>query len=714
MLIRSKVSTLLIPRLAALVVLLLAVFAVAYTDPLSPGTLWDGNRLPTSTVVTVVVFGLLIAAAAVGCVKLLRKDWPILLVPLVMIVGAGHAGALTAVLMQGTAGLAIGIPLWRRVRGLGMPSDTSLGGIIISWYIGVSVNAYIGWIALHWQINYDYVYFGFLLAEILLLRRPLAEVLTAVTEKAKSYRFSPGQWAIVVCAIILLPCALTPLYLCDDATRHLFFPKQIAMFGKHAFDPSYVWAVDTEVFAQSYFAAGYLLGGEYAARLSNFVVAFAAMLLLEGYCRRTFSVATALGTTLIVVSMPILGTAVSVVHLETLNFLSVAVPMIVMFDTLHRIAYRHVVFFFVMATFAYLYKQQSVFLVVPLTALLATALLIRSVKQRSSRPMIWFIGGSLTAIALISPFFVQNYVLTGNPCFPWLNGVFCSEWFEPGNYEGIRFDEKLNLGSLWALTFHSERFTEGGRFQFGISFFMLACFIPLVFVGGKDLLLKWIITGLFLASVLLWWIVTSPNLRYFVGPLVPGSILFGLTMNALWERVRVDRLATTLAGAALAIMFSANFASLLIGTEGSRPYPLFETFTKRYDRAMNRVGYVENVRKVFSVAGSKFGKESSCLLVGSELLCLADQRVEWMHGLSYSNWQAYKQWKNEEDAFDWIFRKRKIACIIMPENAVFPLLTSARFRQKVQVDFAMAGYLLLVPKADTLECATIAQTENCP
>lgn len=714
MLIRNRASTLLIPRLAALVVLLLTVFAVAYTDPLSPGRLWDGDRLSTSTVVTVVVFGLLLVAGAAGCVKLLHKDWPILLVPLAMIVGSGHTGALTAVLMQGTAGLALGIPLWRRVCGRGTPYDTSLGGIIIAWYVGVSVNAYITWVALHWKVNYDFVYFAFLLTEILLLRRPLAEVLTAVTEKAKSYRFSPGQWAIVISAIILLPCALTPLYLYDDAARHLFFPKQIALFGKHAFDPSYIWAIDTEVFAQSYFATSYLLGGEYATRLSNFVAAFAAILLIEGYCRRTFGVATALWTTLILVSMPILGTAVSVVHLETLNFLSVAVPMIVMFDTLRRTECRHVVFFFVMATFAYLYKQQAIFITVPLTALLAAALLSRCVKQGSFRPMIWLVGASLAAAVLISPFFVQNYVLTGNPCFPWLNGVFCSDWFLLGNFEGIRFNEKLDFGSLWNLTFHSERFTEGGRFQFGVSFFALACFLPLVFVGGKDLRLKWTITGLFVASVLLWWIVTSPNLRYFVGPLVPCAILFGLAMNTLWERVRVDRLATTLAEAALAVMLSANIASLLIGTEGSRPYPLFAAFAKRYDRTMNRIGFVENVRRVFSVAASKYGKDSSCLLVESELLCLANQHVEWLHGLNYRNWQAYLQWKNEEDAFDWIFRKRKFACVIMPDKAAYPLLTSARFRDKVQVDFSMAGYLLLVPKAGTMECETTAQTANCP
>lgn len=700
----NRFSTSLIPCLAALVLFSLTIFAVSWGEPIDPVRIWNGPHLPASTIAKVLVFALTLAASALVCVRLLRTAWPFLLVPLAIVVVSGHSDALTAMVLQAMASLALGIPLWRWVRGPNATNDTSLFGVIIASYTGISINAYIVWIALHGRVNYDFVYFGFLMAEILLFHRPLTEVLTTLARKAKSYRFSPGQWGIVLGATILLPCALTPLILYDDAARHLFFPKQIAMFGMHVFDPSYVWTVDTEVFSQGCFAVSYLLGGEYAVRLLNFSAAFVAMLLIEDFCRRRFGATTALWTALTLVSMPIMGTAVSAVYLETLNFLSVAVLMVVTFQLLPFIVLRRAVCFFILAAFAYLYKQQAVFLAVPLAVGVAASLISQSIKRRSSLPIVSLAVGTLAGIVVVSPFLGQNYILTGNPFFPWLNGMFHSDWFDPNNFEGIRFDQNLGFGSLWALTFHGERFAEAGRFQFGISFFVLAGFVPLVLVRGRNLPIKWMLACLFLVSVVMWWIITSPNLRYFVGPLVPGAILIGLAVNELWELVRVDRLAKTVAGAALAVVLMANVTCLLFGTERLRPYPLVETFSKQHNSVTSHIGVVQNIKKVFSVAAAKYGKESLCLLVDSPYLYLADQHVMWLHGICYRNWQDFQQCKNEDDAFDWIFRKQQCACIIVTDNAPVSLLTSARFRELVQVDFSTGGYTLLVPKAEVLEC----------
>ena len=152
-----------------------------------------------------------------------RKDWPILLLPLLAVVLTCHLGALAAVLIQGTAALAVGIPIYRRLRGPNAPDDASLTGTILAWFAGGSVNAYLAWIAFHWTVNYDYVYCGVLLAEILLLQRPLTEVARAAFRRASASGWRPGQWVIVLSAVILFPVVLIPLYGYDDLVRHLFF-----------------------------------------------------------------------------------------------------------------------------------------------------------------------------------------------------------------------------------------------------------------------------------------------------------------------------------------------------------------------------------------------------------------------------------------------------------------------------------------------------------
>ncbi len=615
-----------------------------------------------------------------------------------MIICAGQAGALAGFLIQTTAGLAVGIPLYKKLRGRGLPGETSFPGLILSWFLGGAVNSYIVWIALHWIVNHSYIYFVFFLAEIFILRRPLVEALAVAVKRVKSPRFTPGQWAIVFWAVFMLPYTLVPLLVGDDCSRHIFFPKQVALFGRHVFDPGNIWAIDTEMFSQSHYTIGYLLGGEYDLRFSTLAAAVAAMLLLENYCRRTFGLRAAMCTALVLICTPFLGMYVSIVYLESFNFLSVTAIMIVMLDGLRRLDRKTVVLWCILAAVAFLYKQQAVFMAVPLAAILAVALSFHCIKQRSYRPMCWLAGGILSAIIVVSPFLAQNYILTNNPFFPWFNSVFRSELLQPVDIKGCVFNQSLNLKSLVRLTFHGEKFIEAGSFLFGVNFFILSLFIPLMLVGRKRLMLKLALVVLFAASVLLWWYITSPNMRYFIGPLAAGSVLLGLTMDWLWKLIRQDVPAKVLAITTLALAVFIDAASMFDSYDRFCTYPLVEAFSKRYDKSGPCLAATEEYKKVFLVSYAKFGKDASCLLVSTPVLCLADQHIEQLDWTYCRNISAAKTWRNEEDAFDWIFKKRKFTCMIMYQDNSFPLLTSPRFREMVNVDFAHAGLLLLSPK----------------
>ncbi len=74
-----------------------------------------------------------------------------------------------------------------------MPGEISLTGLLLSWFMGGSANAYAVWIALHWKINFSYVYFSVAFIEIILFRRSLADAIAAVTERVKYADSLPGN-----------------------------------------------------------------------------------------------------------------------------------------------------------------------------------------------------------------------------------------------------------------------------------------------------------------------------------------------------------------------------------------------------------------------------------------------------------------------------------------------------------------------------------------
>ena len=224
-------------RLASLAILLLVVYSgyqIMICHPMTNDVAkaWDFSQfyLTKRTFLIAATFALILAAACALCAKVLQKDWLILAVPVVMIISAGHAGALAGFLIQAAANLALGLPIYRRLRGCTMPGESSLTGLVLSWFLGGSANAYLAWIALHWEINYSCIYFGVAFAEIFLLHRTLTGTLFSMAKQIRSCRFTPGQWAVILWAIFVLPYSLIPLYTYDDCMRHIFFPKQVALF----------------------------------------------------------------------------------------------------------------------------------------------------------------------------------------------------------------------------------------------------------------------------------------------------------------------------------------------------------------------------------------------------------------------------------------------------------------------------------------------------
>jgi hypothetical protein len=683
---------------------------VLHTISTDPAWLYNLSSIYISpkAIVVASIFVLILWASWIVCKIFLHNDWWIFLIPALMVICAGQTGAFIGFLIQSMAGLAIGIPIYRRLRGSGLPSENSLCGFLLSWFLGGSVNAYIVWIALHWKINFSYVYFGVAFLEMAIFYRSLAGTFRCIFPGIKSKRFTPGQWVVVLWGIFILPYAFVPSYLSDEFIRHVFFPKQVAAFGQHSFNPANIWAIDTEVFSQSYFTTGYLMGGEYAMRIANLVSVVVAMLLLENYCHRNFNRRTALFTSLVLASTPLLGFINSIIYLEPFNFLSMTAMLVVTMDGINHIDRNATILSFILAAIGYLYKQQAVYFLVPLVSILTIAISSKCKEERSLRPLAWLFIGALSAILIIAPFLAQSFILTKNPFFPWLNNVFHSDLIPPKNWDGIRFDNQVSLNILFNLTFHGEKFWESGSFPFGVNFFILAWFVPFVFVDVKKRVSKLCLFFIFAASLFLWWKITSPNMRYFVGLLSVGAILLGITMNTIWGWLYSSRITSLLGIISFVIAMTVNAASFLNTVEASCSYPLVEIFTKKYDSLGERMSELNKIKRVFLASKAIFGEDALCLLVLVPYLSESDQRIEWLGPTYYQNWKEMMEWQNENDAFAWTFRQKKFDCIIMPQECIFPdkfeeypyirLLWSKPFMEMVNVEFTHAGLVLISPK----------------
>ncbi len=664
---------------------------------------WDAKYfyiLPSS-VFLAATFTAFLAGYFVICIRYLKRESYILLMPLFMILGSGNGAALVAILIQIASGLAIGLPLYDALRDERMPKLTAPDGAILAWFIGLSVNAYITWIALHWPINFSWTYYIVAFAEIAIFRGHLQKLFRdAVLEKR--FKLSPGQRVIVFWGILILPYFLCPIYLFDECVRHIFFPKQVFLFAKHVFSPSHVWALDTELFSQSFFTTSYLFGGEAAMRLINGCMIVATFILFERYIRRVISNRIAYFSTLALVSTPMLSVASCLLYLEVINIFSVAAFVVFAIEAYNDLSEKALFLAFSTAAIAYLFKQQSIYVTAPTILMLGGRFVIQGYTGRNFTPLKKLaISGAAFAV-ILAPFLIQNYVITKNPLFPWYNNIFHSPFFEQNNF-GRDFNEPLNFGSLYNITFHGEKFTEYGSFQFGINFFLLAWFFPFILFRRKSYRLRWLLTVIFVAAVLVWWMLTSPNMRYFVGPLLIGSILQGLIIESLWCGIRQERAFRFLAKAAVGVVLCANALFFLNAEDRFCRYPILEAFSKQYSGVEpGHIAFYEERKRVFALAAAKYGKDSSCLLASTSLLSFADQRVEC---LLFPYWQNSRDWskcKSVEDAFNWIFRKKKFSCVILgnesPQNA--SLLESPDFLKRVNVVTEKNGLRLLEPKSD--------------
>jgi len=150
----------------------------------------------------------------------------------------------------------------------------------------------------------------------------------------------------------------------------------------------------------------------------------------------------------------------------------------------------------------------------------------------------------LTFICLVlvsgSPWYIRNYIFSGNPVFPFGEGIFGYSWLWDKNDALIQYYDLLKahgtprtilsfLTLPWNLVMHQEKFMDDG----GISLVMLAMFPSILLIKRFNSYQRKLCVFVF-ATIIIWFFTTQ-ILRYLL-PLFPVmSLLSAYVLVNLYD-----------------------------------------------------------------------------------------------------------------------------------------------------------------------------------
>ena len=247
---------------------------------------------------------------------------------------------------------------------------------------------------------------------------------------------------------------------------HLALPAYVAIHHHWPFDVhGFLWAVMPQTVDWCYTVA-YSLGGEYAARLLNFVNLAAALGTFWSLTERCSSRAAALLACALFAAGPMAQVTTGSLFIEN----ALAALLIAAAGAFWLYAETGIAALWAGAWLLFgcaLSAKAGALAFLPAVIALAAY----GHWKHPGRPWLrtaWAAGG----IAIGAYIYLLAYVKTGNPFFPTANEVFHSKLIPPERL-AEQFRHPLNWRSLADLTFHSSEFIEGTDGAAGFQYFLL-------------------------------------------------------------------------------------------------------------------------------------------------------------------------------------------------------------------------------------------------
>ena len=350
----------------------------------------------------------------------------------------------------------------------------------------VGIALWIGLIAatLPLRVHVQPVYVTAMLLPLLVFRRVTAAAVVRLFRWLATSRANPGWteriWIALLVALVAIHVFLVarPDAGFDAQAMHLQFAQMLREHRHWTFDVTrYAWAV-MPLGADLQFAAAYMVGGESAASTLNLAFAFLAALiaydLIALHARREI----ALASIALLASTPLVFLETATLYVENLwtAFLLASLLLALHFARERR---RETLCAFAwVAAGAMQCKIIGVIWLVPLGAAMAWMAWTARGALRLRRRDASLLG--LAALVGAWPY-VNAWVRTGNPAFPFVNALFGSPYFDTSaSFNNENYNAPLAPGTLYDIVLSSSRFIEGADGALGAQWLLL---IPIAVIG---------------------------------------------------------------------------------------------------------------------------------------------------------------------------------------------------------------------------------------
>jgi hypothetical protein len=377
------------------------------------------------------------------------------------------------------------------------------------WILAISV-------AVHFPVNTRITYAAAFAVPFVFEGRRLKEHARGLRLAVNSRAEAAGLAVLLFVLLAHWLVALKPEVSSDGLSMHLAVPMTVAYQAQWPFDfRLYVWALMPMGGDWAYTGA-YLLGGEAAARLLNFAMLVAIAAMIRRASLRWLSPAAASLAAALFISTPMVQLVTGSLFVENVWAAMVLAAVLELWRYLESGEAGGLVLAGLLFGSALSTKLgAAVFVALP-----AAIGILVAAQRKHMRQAAW---AGLLFLAFAAPPYVNAWRKTGNPIFPFANGVFRSPYFETASsVDDPRFHAPLNWRTLYDLAFHSQRYYESQNGALGFQYFLLLLPAALV-MTRKSALLPMAVGG---ASVLLL-LVILPNMRYMYPALALFSIPIG-------------------------------------------------------------------------------------------------------------------------------------------------------------------------------------------
>jgi len=443
---------------------------------------------------------------------------------------------------------------------LGRKHGDSPDSQLFSTLLGIGVWIFLMTLVARIPVNYPVAWAAVLAVPILLDLRGTWRRITRWGHVLRTAELPRGgtRAAFALVAFVLLAhwlVALLPETSADGLSMHLAIPANMAANHAMTFEPSrFLWAV-MPMGADFSYSIVYLLGGEYAAHLLDFVLLLSLEAVLYYAVRRWVTRATAFLLLALFATTPLVYLVTGSLFVENLLATMVLGMMAALWRFGETGAKRYLFLSVVLGGTAMATKFGALAFVALALPFLAFEV-ARRWKSLGPRPVAVCALAAVLLVSTAVPAYAIAYWKTGNPLFPFLFDKFASPLLSPkADIVDARYLRPLTWNTPFDLTFYSDKTYEGQKGSFGFQYLVFAplAVVALVFLRRRPAVSAAVVAlgaGMLIMR-------SQPNARYLYPALpllsVPFAALAGWAGNQRW--LYRGLLVFALAGAGLNLYF---------------------------------------------------------------------------------------------------------------------------------------------------------------